>query len=227
MTSLKSIGVRLCDKARRFVYGDPDAFLKHCRRIIHIGANRGQERDAYEALGLEVLWIEALPELCEELRETLRPYPKQKVLQALLTDEVGKTVMFNVASNEGASSSIYDFGEHAKMFPDVSFEKQVALKSSTLEALLKDGGYSEGYFDAIVLDVQGAELLVLKGAGSMIRSFKFIRVEACDFESYQGGCQLRDLDVFFRNAGFKYRSRQRIAGREPGRSYYEVLYVRR
>ena len=42
-------------------------------------------------------------------------------------------------------------------------------------------------WDALVMDTQEPELLILKGAEPMLSQFKYIKTEAADFESYVGG----------------------------------------
>jgi hypothetical protein len=37
--------------------------------------------------------------------------------------------------------------------------------------------------DAIILDTQGSELLILKGAQATLRQASYVKVEAADFES--------------------------------------------
>ena len=52
-------------------------------------------------------------------------------------------------------------------------------------------------YDALVLDTQGSELLVLKGAAGLLPNIKYVQAEVADFESYSGACrQLAETDVF-------------------------------
>src|SRR5262245_39160733 len=64
-------------------------FLKDAKGVIHIGASWGQERDIYAAAGLPVIWIEAIPEMFEELQRNIEGYPDQRAFNYLLTDRDG------------------------------------------------------------------------------------------------------------------------------------------
>jgi hypothetical protein len=48
-------------------------------------------------------------------------------------------------------------------------------------------------YQGLVLDTQGSELLILKGAEKILRNFSYIKVEAADFNAYEGCCQIDEL----------------------------------
>jgi FkbM family methyltransferase len=204
----------------------PDRFLRKCKAIIHVGANDGSERDLYARYSLSVLWVEALPHVFQTLKENLRAYPKQSAINALLTDSEGKIYDFNVSNNSGLSSSIYDFAGHKELWPDVSFTRTIQLRSRTLPSILHDTGCSLADFDALILDVQGAELLVLAGAGEALTELRFIKAEGSDFEAYRGACTLNTLSTFLTELGFRQSRKECFATKKDVGSYYDVLYER-
>lgn len=177
-------------------------FIEHSKGVIHVGANTGQARDIYAARNLPVLWIDALPDVFAQLGANIQGYPNQRALRSLITDEDGAEYTFQVANNGGQSSSIFDFGEHTKIWPEIKYTDSLKMESVTLKTALQRYSVNIADYDTLVLDVQGAELLVLKGAGDLLDGFKFIRAEACDFELYKGGCQLKDLDAYLKPRGF-------------------------
>src|SRR5208283_2329183 len=85
-----------------------NGFLRHMDTVVHVGANAGQERELYATFDLIVYWIEPIPEVFEQLRAALQSFPKQKAYQALILDRDGITHILHVASNNGASSSIFE-----------------------------------------------------------------------------------------------------------------------
>ena len=106
------VGLKRSSKRRlKVIEMQNDSFLRRVPGVVHVGANSGQERDVYRDLGLRVLWIEAINEVFDELVRNIAGHPKQKSLCALLTDRDGAEYQFHIASNSGASSSIYQFGE--------------------------------------------------------------------------------------------------------------------
>lgn len=210
----------------RFRNPQRDRFLRSCKAIIHVGANDGGERDLYARYSLSVLWIEALPQVFQILKENLRAYPKQSAVNALLTDSEGKIYHFNVSNNSGQSSSIYDFAGHKELYPYVSFTSTIQLRSRTLPSILHDTGCSLADFDALILDVQGAELLVLAGARESLAELRFINAEASDFEAYRGACTIDTLSAFLTERGFRESWKECFATKKDLGSYYDVLYER-
>lgn len=201
-------------------------FSKKCHRILHSGANQGQERDRYAKRNLEVLWIEALPDTYAQLTENIKEYPSQRAAQALLTDIDDQTYNFNVASNGGASSSLFEFKEHTKLWPDISFVTTVSLQSKRLSTLLQALSIPANYFDAAILDVQGAELLVLKGAGDCLSHLRYVQCEAADFESYTGSCRVNDLVEFMQTHSFRLKRKIPFASKRGVGRYYELIFQR-
>jgi len=178
-------------------------FIKDSKGVIHVGANTGQARDIYAGYNLPVVWIEALPEAFQKLAGNIAGYPNQRALRYLLTDKDDDVREFHVASNDGQSSSVFDFGEHARIWPEIAYTQTVNLTTTTLKTALQRHSVNLDEYDTLIMDVQGAELLVLKGAEGILDKFKFIRAEACDFELYKGGCLLKDLDEYLTARGFE------------------------
>ena len=201
-------------------------FLSDVRSIIHVGANEGQERDLYAEHNLSVLWVEALPTVYAILDANLTTYPRQRAVQALVTDKAGQRHIFHVSSNIAASSSIYNFALHRDIWPDVVFTHDVELISDTLDAIIKRQEFRKSA-DALVMDVQGAELLVLLGAEKLVKQVRYIKTEAADFNSYEGGTNVNELIVHLTKCGFDLVEREAFAEHPAGGRYYELLFKRR
>jgi FkbM family methyltransferase len=202
-----------------------DRFLKSCASIVHVGANSGQERELYRYYNLEVTWIEPIPAVFEQLASNIKPYPKQTAIQALLTDRAGETVKLNIANNSGASSSIFDLALHKDIWPEVDYVDHVQLQTETLDRLLERGAFRLPV-DAIVLDTQGSELLVLKGAETLLHQTKYIKVEAADFESYKGGATVESIEDFLGGFCFRLERKTQFAAHPSGKGYFDLLFRR-
>lgn len=83
-------------------------FLRHVRGIIHVGANTGQEAELYHSFGLDVIWIEPIPEVFENLRRHVSGFPKQTAFNYLVTDEDDIEYSLHIANNCGASPPMLD-----------------------------------------------------------------------------------------------------------------------
>ena len=205
---------------------DPDAFLHQVSGVVHVGANTGQERDLYQTLGLRVCWIEPIPDVFARLQQHISGTANQRAFQALITDVDGRDYPFHVANNDGRSSSILDLKQHRDIWPEVAFSSTVNLSSITLASLFASERIDGSQYQALVMDTQGSELLVLKGAIALLKHFKYIKTEVPDFESYAGCCQLADISAFMTEYGYYELARNKFAGRAEGGSYFDIVYKR-
>ncbi len=205
----------------------PDDFLSRIDGVIHVGANTGQERRLYRRFGLAVLWIEPIPAVFAELGENISGFEGQKAVQALVTDKDGVQHDFHVANNAGASSSILRMKHHADIWPDVQYTSTIPMTSVRLDTLLRREDLDISQYQALVLDTQGSELLVLQGSGDLLGGIRFIKIEVPDFEAYEGCCQLAQVTAFMEANGFQEHVRTEFASRDAGGSYFDVIYHRR
>lgn len=203
-----------------------DAFFRNVTGVIHVGANHGQERALYAALGLDVIWVEPIPSVFSELRRRLIRYPRQKAFKYLLTDVDGKDYNFNIANNDGQSSSIFNLSKHRDIYPDVNFVSSIKIKSSTLKSMISKENINISKYQVLVMDTQGSELLVLKGAGDLVSNFRYIKTEAPDFEAYDGCCMVEDLQDYLKKFGFVEIHRDTFSRHSDGGCYYDVTFER-
>jgi FkbM family methyltransferase len=178
-----------------------DLFKRHDIRptgVVHIGAHEGQEAVDYYAHGAKrTVWIEALPSTFAKLKRNMEVFPN-----ACVSDTDGNEVEFNVASNEGQSSSFLEFGTHAEMHPTVKFTGKVHLQTSRFDTLAKDYGLARGGYDFLNVDLQGAELLALKGMGYWLEQFQWAYLEVNREELYRGCALIGEVDGFMALNGF-------------------------
>jgi FkbM family methyltransferase len=200
--------------------------LKNLRGILHVGANVGQECATYAQRGLNVGWIEPIPDVFRRLQSNIQPYPQQRAYNYLVTDEDGKTYTFHVASNGGASSSILELGDHKDIFPDVGYVQTLELTSVTLTTLVTREGIDLSQFDMLLLDTQGSELLVLNGGEPLLQHFRFVQIEVADFDAYLGCCKLDEVEAFMQPLGFVECHRKRTSTHPNGGQYFEITYGR-
>lgn len=211
-------------RVRTALREDPDRFLKKVKGIIHVGANTGQEMQLYAKYKLPVVWIEPIPEVFDTLNENLKSVKNQIALKGLVTDIDDKDYEFHIANNYGASSSILELNLHTDIWPDIKYDKSISLKSKTLASLLDINNVSLGKYDTLIMDTQGSELLVLKGAIPILDKFTYVKTEVSDFESYKGCCQLKDIDSFLKGYGFKEYYRHKFIEHPNGGSYFDIVF---
>jgi FkbM family methyltransferase len=195
--------------------------------VIHVGANSGQELAFYDSLGLNVIWVEPNPPLYELLCSNISGLPNQCAYCYLLAAEDGTKYPFYISNNERQSPSFFDFAKHREIWPDVQYTHQIQVAATTLARLVDLEQVDLRSYGALILDTQGSELLVLRGAIPVLERFRFVKAQVADFESYAGCCQLGDLTEFMQQHGFALTRKVPFVARNRVSAYYDVLYRRR
>lgn len=208
--------------------GSPDAYLKLCRRgVIHVGGNDGGARQLYAQNRLKAVFIEAIPEIYEALRENIAAFPGQQAINALITDRDGDSHTMHVSNNAGMSSSIFDLHQHKDIWPDVHYVREIVLASSKLKTALDRAGVDITDYELLVMDTQGSELMVLQGAEELLPHFSYIKSEAADFEIYKNCATVAQIRAFLEPRGFDLIRQDEFARREEGGACYELLFARK
>jgi FkbM family methyltransferase len=178
-----------------------ELFRKYDLRIngvLHVGAHLGEEADLYQRLGIEnAWWVEANPFVQEKLRGILEQYG-HTLIPACVTDVDGGTRAFNVTNYDGMSSSIYEFGTHPTFSPDTVFEHRVEVTTRTIDSLVEQYDVKANFLN---MDIQGAELLALKGATKYLEQVDYLMSEINSDEVYVGCARYEELDAFL--TGFR------------------------
>lgn len=206
---------------------DIDFFLRDISGVIHVGASTGQERDLYKKHGLEVIWVEPNPIAFKCLSSNIESYDNQIAFQALLTEKEDNEYDFHLSSNNGESSSILDLKYHKELFPEVGFVKTIPLRSTTLTSLIQKNQIDVNRFQALILDTQGSELMVLNGSLPLLKNFKYIKSEVPNFESYEGCCQVEDILKFMDAYGYKKVFSKEFAGDPAIGGYFDIVFRKR
>ena len=168
--------------------------------VLHIGGHTGQEAEVYDEICAgNVVWIEANPEVYKRLLRHLEQYPRQIGIHALVSDTDGLTMDFNISSNDGQSSSILELGTHKDVHPEVTYVNKIELTSSRVDMI----DYDFDGLDFLNIDLQGAELLALKGMGTLLNQFNYLYLEVNWAELYKGCVLFPELTRWLKERGFK------------------------
>ncbi len=109
-----------------------DKYNLEINGILHVGAHYCEELPKYMKIGVKkekTIWIEANQYIVDLKKHQDK---ELKIIAALITDEDDKEYLFNVTNN-GQSSSIYEFGTHSKNHPEVKMIGKLVLKSKRLQ----------------------------------------------------------------------------------------------
>lgn len=171
--------------------------------VLHVGSSKGQETEHYVNLGVkDVIYIEALPSVFKELKEHVKKFNGKFVcINACISEIDGGEVIFNVANNEGQSSSMLEFGTHTKQHPSVKFNDRIKLNTIRLDTIMYNYGFEN--YDFLNCDLQGADLMAIKSLGCWIQDFKWVYVEVNKDHVYKDCALVGEIDDYLFNWGFK------------------------
>jgi FkbM family methyltransferase len=173
--------------------------------IIHVGANRAAEYPEYarSTRGL-VLFLEAIPELAAEIARMLDERKPHFVCQAVAGAEDGKPVTFHVSNGDGRSSSYLEMGRLKEIRPHLKYVRTFEATTERLDRIVAER-YAGHDFNVLAIDVQGADLDVLKGSEAILHRIDGVFVEVSIEPIYEGGCTFLDIYNFLAARGFLIR----------------------
>jgi len=187
--------------------------------IFDIGSCEGEDSIRYARLfpSARIWAIEPLPSNVELIKANLARYgvDRVEVVALALSDSAGRAT-FHVSSGRpdnappdvdwdfgNKSSSLLPPAEHLRIHPWVHFDKSIEVETDRLDALAQRCGVTT--IDYIHMDVQGAELSVLRGAGTLLDSVRVIWTEVEAKPLYQDQPLKGEVERFMRSRGFEKR----------------------
>ena len=173
----------------------------HINGVFHIGAHECEELEFYNKLGLKkenIVWIDAIPSKVSEATERGIP----NVYSAVITDKDDDDIVFNV-SNNGQSSSVLEFGTHSVEHPNVVYIDKLYQKSVTIDTFFERNKIDASKYNFWNFDIQGAELMALKGATHSIKYAKALYLEVNEKELYKNCGLIAEIDEFLSRYHFK------------------------
>ncbi len=191
--------------------------------VIHIGAHEGKELAAYKKIGVEkVLFIEANPEVYRLLEQRVAGESIEiRTVNCAISDVDGDVELH--ITNQDQSSSILPLKKHKDIYPEIQELKKVKVASNRLDTLLENYKLDSKDYNLLNIDIQGAELLALKGAHNLLVYIDALNIEV-NFEELYEGCPLIDeIDAFLDGYGFK-----RVVTKTPYHpSWGDAFYVKK
>lgn len=186
---------------------------------FHVGAHECEEIGFYNTLGIKnenIIWIDAIHS--KVIESTNRGIPN--VYTAVITDKDDEDIVFNV-SNNVQSSSILEFGTHSTEHPHVIYVDKLQLKTITIDSFFERNNLDASKYNFWNFDIQGAELMALKGAIKSIQYAKALYLEVNVKELYKKCGIIDEIDTFLAEYKFK-----RVLTNITQHGWGDALYVR-
>ena len=193
-----------------------DYFSKNKKiTIFDIGSCDGLDSIKYARLfpNSKIYAFEPLSKNVELINVNSKKYnvSNVNVISFALSDKIGKEKFYVSSGNpEELKSDEWDYGNKSSSLlpPDkanevldwLKFEDEISVDTITLNKFCSDEKIE--IIDFIHMDVQGAELLVLKGAQNFISSIKMIWLEVENISLYKNQPLKQDVESFMITNGF-------------------------
>lgn len=172
------------------------------RGVIHVGAHEAQELESYEEQKVpHVIWIEANPTIYTKLLNRIGPYPHHQAFQFAAHEKDGISVDLNVMTYDMSSSILYP-KKHLELYGWNVVTEKVSVPTRTLDSFIKAEDIRIENFNFLNMDIQGAELLALRGAKDNLRHFDYIYLEINDDYLFEGCALTQEIDEFLKQYGF-------------------------
>ncbi len=168
--------------------------------IIQAGAHFAEEYESYRSLGVRnFVFVEPCKKAFAVMADKfskIKHDPNNDSIVAeynkALADYYGKATMRVERRNNGQSNSLLNPKLHLNFYPDITFDETEEVTVMRMDQM--DIDFS--FFNTLVMDTQGSELRILKGAGDKLRHFDIVYSEVNTAELYEGCAQLNEMDEF-------------------------------
>jgi len=180
-------------------------FHLQIRTVLYIGANKGQDlpllMEAYP--WATVHCFEPQASCRDALRQVAAKYPgRVRIHQVALTDHEGSAVLRRPANHDQATSLFEPNTQMSQRFPHVTDWQQEEVATSTLDSW---AARHELVDDVLVkMDVQGSELLVLRGGRNTIKRVRLVVTELAVIPTYTDAPDMRLMFDELLQLGFGY-----------------------
>lgn len=155
--------------------------------VVHVGAHFGQEVPEYKRMGAKkIILIEPQAHCIDRLNKL----QDVTVVHSACGSVIGEMTMYTSDQNEGQSNSLLRPKLHEKQHPEIKFTGSITVPVVPLDMI------APADCDMLVMDVQGYELEVLRGAQESLKNFKWVYTEVNRDETYEGCARVEEIDAF-------------------------------
>lgn len=190
--------------------------VRQAKGVLHVGGHYGEEAEVYNGLGKPVLWVEGVSDYYKVLVENIRAYPLQKALNFFLSDSHQISAPFYVTNNEGSSSSLLKLNE-TNPFKGLEVSRVITIETFCLTEVIASDEIVN--YDHWIIDVQGAELSVLKGASEYLKFAKTLVIECSTYDLYSTQAHFHEIADYLSGLGFIHLWTM------PENSHGDVIFV--
>jgi FkbM family methyltransferase len=183
--------------------------------VIQVGAHKGGELDYIESMTNNILLFEPQKNAFDELKTKIKSSTIAENF-ALGSDNQENCTMYKEFSNDSQSSSLLKPALHLKQYPRIQFTETETVNIKTLDSYLEKSNIP---YNILMIDVQGFELNVLRGAKNTLNHIDYILCEVNREELYENCAKVEEIDEYLLDFGF-----DRIVTNWAGWTWGDALY---
>jgi FkbM family methyltransferase len=194
--------------------------------IFDIGSRDGLQAVEFSNLFPEadIVAIECNRQTLERCRRNLADKPRITLIDKAINSHTGRCTFYPIDptrtittwkdGNPGASSLFIATGDYPV---ETYVQNEVEVDCIRLDDLCQQLHINA--IDLIWMDLQGAELIALQSAGSLLEKVRYIYTEVSHRPIYKDQCLFEDVDAFLTGRGFR-----RCTTIDPARWQQDAIY---
>lgn len=169
--------------------------------ILEIGCNDGSNTLWFLEIfdSPKIFCFEPDPRAASRFKRKIGNRPEVGFYECAISNKDGKETFYMSSGQENEmmpegwdySGSIRKPKNHLKIHPWCKFEKKIIVKTKRLDTWCKEKGIDR--IDFIWMDVQGAEIDVIRGGRNALRNTRYLYTEYNNKELYEGQLSLKQL----------------------------------
>ena len=179
-----------------------------------------EELKVYNDYGLsndKIIWIEANPTL---IKKNLDIDNTRIIKNFICCDKDNTKSILNITKN-GQSSSILELGTHKIYYPKIKYIKQIEVNNKRIDTMYKTENIPNNFANFLNIDIQGAELLALKGMGNILLNFDYVYLEVNKEYVYEKCALIDEIDTYLNIYKFK-----RVETKWTNANWGDALYIK-
>lgn len=180
--------------------------------VIQVGAHWAEEHDIYVEMGVQkIVYIEPCMEAFNKmltkfggLGQPDKEYGQVNIdgitLFRVACGVVESKMTMQIShNNQGQSNSLLAPKLHLQQHPEVVFTDTEIVNVAPLDNL----PFDRSDYNVLVIDTQGFDGIVLKGAKNLLKGIDLIYTEINRDETYEGNMLIGEIDEFLKPYGFE------------------------
>lgn len=156
--------------------------------VIHCGAHHATEHPQYVAAGIKrFVYIEPCAATFNVLRNKFAAHHHIQLFNCACGDTDCEMVMYTGSQNQGQSNSLLKMDKHLEIHPGITLPTTEIVNVRRLDSL----GLAHKGYQLLVIDAQGFEGHIIRGATETLKQINWIYSEV-NRDSVYSGCTLVD-----------------------------------